>query len=106
MIFSINLFLIGDSNALSNWEIKDNPPLALLMVLFSIITAVYLMNLLIGLLSNAIEKDNNRISYLMQKAKVFIKYNIYIYITFFLIMYNNNYFFLKNRFWQKLSYFI
>src|ERR1043165_4256356 len=66
----ISFFLIGDSNSLSNWEYKDNPPLAILMVLFSIITAVYLMNLLIGLLSNAIEKDNNRTSYLMNKATV------------------------------------
>ena len=28
------------------------------------------MNLLIGLLSNAIEEDNNRVSYLIQKAEV------------------------------------
>ena len=64
--------LIGDSNALSNWEYKNNPPLAILMVLFSLLIAVYLMNLLIGLLSNAIDKDNNRVSYLVQKAEVFI----------------------------------
>ncbi len=62
--------LIGDSNALSNWEYKNNPPLAILMVLFSILTGIYLMNLLIGLLSNAIEKDNNRTSYLIKKAEV------------------------------------
>jgi len=48
------------------------------MVLFSLLIAVYLMNLLIGLLSNAIEKDNDRVSYLLQKAKV--EYlSIYIY---------------------------
>ncbi|CAI2190288.1 18119_t:CDS:2, partial [Funneliformis geosporum] len=52
-----------DSNALSNWEYKNNPPLTILMVLFSLLIAVYLMNLLIGLLSNAIEEDNNRVSY-------------------------------------------
>jgi hypothetical protein len=28
------------------------------------------MNLLIGLLNNAIEEDNNRVSYLIQKAEV------------------------------------
>ncbi len=87
MTFSINLFLLGDTNALSNWEIKDNSPLAILMVLFSLITAIYLMNLLIGLLSNNIEKNNNRVSYLMQKAKVFIK--CHIFTTIFFLSYNN-----------------
>jgi len=45
------------------------------MVLFSLLIAVYLMNLFIGLLGNAIQRDNNRVSYLMQKAEVFIKYH-------------------------------
>jgi len=72
MIYSIYFFLIGDSRTLSKWEYKDNPTLAILMVLFSLLISVYLMNLLIGLLSNAIDQDNNRVSYLVQKAEVFI----------------------------------
>src|SRR5688572_18731556 len=81
----IIFFLIGDSNPLSNWEYKDNPSLSLFMVLFSVLIAVYLMNLLIGLLGNAIEEENNRASYFTQKAKVFKKFhNIYI---FFIYMY-------------------
>ncbi|CAG8518084.1 11623_t:CDS:2 [Funneliformis mosseae] len=68
-IFSTYLFLTGDSSAFSNWEYKNNTSLAILMFLFSLTIAVYLMNLLIGLLSNAIEKDNNRASYFKQKAK-------------------------------------
>jgi len=36
-----------------------------------------------GLLSNAIEQDNNRVSYLVQKAKVFIVY-IYFFFNFLL----------------------
>ncbi|RGB40342.1 hypothetical protein C1646_753407 [Rhizophagus diaphanus] len=69
-LFSMYLYLIGDSNSLSNWEYGNNPPLAGLMVLFSLLIAIYLMNLLIGLLSNAIEQDNNRASYFMQKAEI------------------------------------
>ncbi|CAI2195826.1 2290_t:CDS:2, partial [Funneliformis geosporum] len=60
-----------DSNALPNWEYRSNPESTILMVLFSFLIAVYLMNLLIGLLSNAIEEDNNRVSYLVQKAKLY-----------------------------------
>ncbi|CAG8649705.1 16892_t:CDS:2 [Funneliformis mosseae] len=62
-VLSMYLYLIGDPNALSNWEYKNNSQLTILMVLFSLLIAVYLMNLLIGLLSNAIEEDNNRVSY-------------------------------------------
>jgi hypothetical protein len=62
--------LLGDSSALTNWTYVDHAPLALLIVLFSLLIVVYLMNLLIGLLNNAIEKDNNRVSYLKQKAEV------------------------------------
>jgi hypothetical protein len=61
---------LGDSSALSNWSYVDNPSLAILIVLFSLLIVVYLMNLFIGLLNNAIEKDNDRVSYLIQKAEV------------------------------------
>jgi hypothetical protein len=40
------------------------------MVLFSFLIVVYLMNLFIGLLNMAIEKDKDRVSYLTQKAEV------------------------------------
>ncbi|PKC67994.1 hypothetical protein RhiirA1_417430 [Rhizophagus irregularis] len=35
------------------------------------------MNLLIGLLSNAIEEDNNRVSYLMQKAEILAEIELF-----------------------------
>ncbi|PKY49985.1 hypothetical protein RhiirA4_529172 [Rhizophagus irregularis] len=69
-LFAMYLFLTGDSSALSNWSYLKNPPLAILTFSFSLLIVVYLMNLFIGLLNNAIEKDNNRVSYLMQKAEV------------------------------------
>ncbi|PKK61438.1 hypothetical protein RhiirC2_760710, partial [Rhizophagus irregularis] len=35
------------------------------------------MNLLIGLLSNAIEEDNNRVSYLVQKAEILAEIELF-----------------------------
>ncbi|GET65711.1 hypothetical protein GLOIN_2v1549244 [Rhizophagus irregularis DAOM 181602=DAOM 197198] len=52
-LFAIYLFLIGDS------------------------IVVYLMNLLIGLLNMAIEEDNNRVSYLMQKAEILAEIELF-----------------------------
>ena len=51
----------------------DNIFFDILMVLFSFFVVIYLMNLLIGLLNMAIDKDNSRVSYLVHKAEVFIK---------------------------------
>ncbi|CAB4444383.1 unnamed protein product [Rhizophagus irregularis] len=45
------LFLTGDSSALSNWPYADNP--------------------------NAIEEDNNRVSYLMQKAEILAEIELF-----------------------------
>jgi hypothetical protein len=59
------------------------------------------MNLLIGLLNYAIEEDNNRVSYLMQKAEVNnINFN---HSTF--CKYANMSIFIFKRFWLRLSYF-
>jgi hypothetical protein len=59
------------------------------------------MNLFIGLLNIAIEKDNNRVSYLIQKAEV---YNFNINNSIFVNKYITYYCFY--RFWLRLSYFI
>ncbi|GBC33529.2 hypothetical protein GLOIN_2v1581148 [Rhizophagus irregularis DAOM 181602=DAOM 197198] len=67
----------GDSSALSNWSYADNPSIAILIVLFSLLIVVYLMNLLIGLLNNAIEEDNNRVSYLIQKAEILAEIELF-----------------------------
>ncbi|CAB4473938.1 unnamed protein product [Rhizophagus irregularis] len=76
-LFAIYLFLAGDSSALSNWSYADNPSIAILIVLFSLLVVVYLMNLLIGLLNNAIEEDNNRVSYLLQKAEILAEIELF-----------------------------
>ncbi|GES77116.1 hypothetical protein GLOIN_2v1874127 [Rhizophagus clarus] len=76
-IFAMYKFLTGDSSALSNWAYKDDPSLAILIVLFSFLIVVYLMNLFIGLLNNEIEKDNDRVSYLMQKAEILAEIELF-----------------------------
>ena len=55
---------------MSAWSPKDNTVLIVQMVIFSFVIVVYLMNLFIGLLNLAIEKDNDRAFYLAQKAEV------------------------------------
>ncbi|PKC66568.1 hypothetical protein RhiirA1_394398 [Rhizophagus irregularis] len=76
-IFAMYLFLAGDSSVLSNWPYINNPSLAILIVLFSLLIVVYLMNLFIGLLNNAIEKDNDRVSYLVQKAEILAEIELF-----------------------------
>src|SRR5687768_17823693 len=59
----INIFShlsLGDSSALSHWTYIDHPEIAFMMVMFSLLIVIYLMNLFIGLLSNEIDKNNNR----------------------------------------------
>jgi hypothetical protein len=66
-------FSIGDLSALSNWDYKENMPLVILMVIFSLLITLYLMNLLIGLLNMHIGNiEDNRASYLKEKAKVLL----------------------------------
>jgi hypothetical protein len=69
--YLFNLFnFIGDSGALTNWSYLNNPPHVILIVLFSLLVVVYLMNLFIGLLGDEIQANNNRAAYFMQKAQV------------------------------------
>ena len=78
-----NKFIIGDSSALSNWPYLKNPPLVILSFLFSFLIVVYLMNLFIGLLNMAIEQDNNRVSYLIEKAKVYFNIKLFVFCKIF-----------------------
>ncbi|GES75113.1 hypothetical protein GLOIN_2v1874127 [Rhizophagus clarus] len=76
-LFGMYLFLTGDSSALSNWPYIKNPSLSILFVLFSLLIVVYLMNLFIGLLNMAIDKDNDRVSYLMLKAEILAEIELF-----------------------------
>ncbi|PKY60749.1 hypothetical protein RhiirA4_484823 [Rhizophagus irregularis] len=76
-MFAMYLYLTGDSSALSNWPYINNSSLAILIVLFSLLIVVYLMNLFIGLLNNAIEKNNDRVSYLVLKAEILAEIELF-----------------------------
>jgi hypothetical protein len=68
--------LIGDSGSFANWSIS-NLTLITLMILFTLLNVIYLLNLLIGIIGTMIEKDLKS-SYLIQKAKVFMKYHGFV----------------------------
>ncbi|PKY57934.1 hypothetical protein RhiirA4_511244 [Rhizophagus irregularis] len=72
-LFATYKFLTGDSGALTNWSYLNNPPHVILIVLFSLLVVVYLMNLFIGLLNNEIQANNNRAAYFMQKAQALLR---------------------------------
>ncbi|RGB32172.1 hypothetical protein C1646_707297 [Rhizophagus diaphanus] len=74
------LFLTGNQNSLSPWSPKpltENTILFLLMIVFSFLIVIYLMNLFIGLLNIAIGEDNDRASYLVQKAEVIAEIELF-----------------------------
>ncbi|CAB5374194.1 unnamed protein product [Rhizophagus irregularis] len=74
------LFLTGNQNSLSPWAPKpttENTLLFILMAVFSFLIVIYLMNLFIGLLNMAIEKDNDRALYLVQKAEVLAEIELF-----------------------------
>ncbi|RIA94897.1 hypothetical protein C1645_803303 [Glomus cerebriforme] len=80
-LFAMYQFLTGDSSALSNWSYINNQSLVILIVLFSLLIVVYLMNLFIGLLNMAIDKDNNRVSYLIQKAEILAEIELFYLLS-------------------------
>jgi hypothetical protein len=47
------------------------------MAVFSFLIVIYLMNLFIGLLNMAIEQDNDRASYLVQKAEIIAEIELF-----------------------------
>ncbi|PKC05524.1 hypothetical protein RhiirA5_420819 [Rhizophagus irregularis] len=75
------LFLTGSQNSFSPWSPDPtsigNTILFILMAVFSFLIVIYLMNLFIGLLNMAIEKDNDRASYLVQKAEVIAEIELF-----------------------------
>ncbi|POG77193.1 hypothetical protein GLOIN_2v1871629 [Rhizophagus irregularis DAOM 181602=DAOM 197198] len=76
------LFLTGDSSALSNWSYVDNPSLAIMFVLFSLFISIYIMNLFIGLINNAIQKADNRVSYLIYKAEILAEIELFYLLPY------------------------
>jgi len=72
------LFLTGDSSSLTQWApTAENTLMIILMSLFSFLVVIYLMNLLIGVLNTAIEKDRDRASYLVNKAEILAEIELF-----------------------------
>ncbi|RGB34552.1 hypothetical protein C1646_668454 [Rhizophagus diaphanus] len=77
------LFLAGDSSSFTKWSpTADNALLMILMVLFSFLIVIYLMNLFIGILNMNIEKDYDRGSYLVQKAEILAEIELFYLLPF------------------------
>ncbi|CAG8850951.1 28046_t:CDS:1, partial [Racocetra persica] len=58
-----------DTTPISLWDLDNNPTLLLLTIIFSFGTTIYLMNLFIGLLSNAISDTQTKEAYLILRAE-------------------------------------
>jgi hypothetical protein len=91
-MISINLLLIGDKSALSNWSYEQHPTLVILMVLFTFMTVIYLLNVFIGLFTEVIKDENLEASQLILKAEVIkivvlllLLYSIYVLIIILIL---------------------
>ncbi|GBB91184.1 hypothetical protein RclHR1_18340002 [Rhizophagus clarus] len=74
------LFLTGNQNSISPWtptSTAENAILYILLVVFTFLVVIYLMNLFIGLLNMAIGENNDRASYLVQKAEVIAEIELF-----------------------------
>ncbi|RIB02326.1 hypothetical protein C2G38_2050152 [Gigaspora rosea] len=69
-ILAVYFILAGDSSSVSSWALKNNWTLAFLLVIFSFFTTIYLLNLFISLLGNAIDERNNEESFLLLRGEI------------------------------------
>ncbi|CAG8487303.1 3487_t:CDS:2, partial [Dentiscutata heterogama] len=68
-VLAVYFMLTGDTSSVSSWVLNNNWTLAFLLVIFSFFTTVYLMNLFISLLGNAIDDKNNEESFLQLRGE-------------------------------------
>ncbi|CAJ0846735.1 13542_t:CDS:2 [Entrophospora sp. SA101] len=76
-ILAMYNFLTGDNGAFGSRVLQDDPYLVVLVVAFSFIVVVYLMNLFIGLLSNEIGNYNTNETFMAQKAKIITEIELF-----------------------------
>ncbi|CAJ0831031.1 10477_t:CDS:2 [Entrophospora sp. SA101] len=76
-ILAMYSFLTGDNGAFAPWALQKDPYLTILVVIFSFIVVVYLMNLFIGLLGNEIGRYHNQEAFLAQKAKIITEIELF-----------------------------
>ncbi|CAG8481000.1 16218_t:CDS:2 [Funneliformis caledonium] len=76
-LLAMYLFLTGDSSALSSWTYQENPFMTILLVMFSFLIVVYLMNLFIGLLNLEIENNRTHFLFMLEKAKILVEIELF-----------------------------
>ncbi|CAI2172269.1 2740_t:CDS:2 [Funneliformis geosporum] len=79
-LLAMSIFLTGDGSIFNKWSPKDNIIMIILMLLYSFIIVIFLMNLLIGLLNMAIEADNDRLNYIAQKAEILKEIELFYFL--------------------------
>ncbi|CAI2201801.1 4913_t:CDS:2, partial [Funneliformis geosporum] len=77
-LLAMYLFLTGDSSALGSWTYQENPFMTTLLVMFSFLIVVYLMNLFIGLLNLEIENNRTHSLFMIEKAKVLAEIELFL----------------------------
>ncbi|GBC02452.1 hypothetical protein RclHR1_04630008 [Rhizophagus clarus] len=73
-LFATCLLLTGDTSSLSNWPYEKNPSLMILVILFTFIMTIYILNVFITLFGEAM-KDGD--SYLLRKAEHLAKIELF-----------------------------
>ncbi|CAB4436776.1 unnamed protein product [Rhizophagus irregularis] len=81
-LLAMYLLLTGDSGSLSSWTYREAPAMTIFLVLFTFFTAIYLMNLFIGLLNMAIEDLDKYEEFLLQKAMVIMEIELFYMLPY------------------------
>ncbi|CAJ0831564.1 10923_t:CDS:2 [Entrophospora sp. SA101] len=76
-ILAMYNFLTGDNSVIGAWSLQEDPYLAILVIIFSFVVVVYMMNLFIGLLSNAIEEHDTHDAFLAVRAKIITEIELF-----------------------------
>ncbi|KAF0561206.1 transient receptor potential cation channel subfamily a member 1-like [Gigaspora margarita] len=81
-ILAVYFMLTGDSSSVSSWVLKDNWTLAFLLIIFSFFTTIYLLNLFITLLGNAIDERYNEESFLQLRGEILAEIELFWMLSY------------------------
>ncbi|CAG8770765.1 22752_t:CDS:2, partial [Racocetra persica] len=76
-ILAVYFMLTGDTSAVTSWGLVNNLTLTFLLVIFSFFTTIYLLNLFITLLVNAIDQTNNEESFLQLRGEILAEIELF-----------------------------
>ncbi|KAF0551562.1 hypothetical protein F8M41_023131 [Gigaspora margarita] len=76
-ILAVYFMLTGDTSTVTSWGLVNNWTLTLLLVIFSFFTTIYLLNLFISLLGNAINQTNNEEYFLQLRGEILAKIELF-----------------------------